>query len=74
MEQATADANEGDPLISSGVDHSKVEKANPHWSINDWCWYWHRDAKKIEKKEKMTFTHLLKNCGEGCLCAEKLGG
>lgn len=76
MAQETAHAHEGDPLnkiLSSGVDHSKVAAANPNWDVNDWCWYWHRDAMKIEKKENIKFAHLETDCGAGCLCAEKLG-
>jgi hypothetical protein len=56
-------------IISSGADHEKVAQMNPHWSVEDWCWYWERDARKGLKKSGLSDPGgRLMDCGEECKC------
>lgn len=64
-------------LLTSGADHERVARENPHWTEKDWCWYWERDLLKALKKAGIVYSQeslksvFAENCGEGCVCAKK---
>lgn len=66
-------------LLGSGADHEAVSRANPHWTVEDWCWYWHKDFMKIMKKHSFhpsQYKGLLREECEalGCVCKQRLHG
>ena len=56
-------------IISSGADHEKVGRMNPHWDEFDWCRYWELDARKGYRKADIPYPGGRGDCGDPrCKC------
>lgn len=56
-------------ILFSGANHARVAEMNPNWTVQDWCLYWERDARKIERKYGIKWNRE-QDCGEGCRCRQ----